>query len=74
LGVISNAQLNLFIVRVFNDSGEWTFGSDLVAAAQECVNAGANVISMSLSRAEGPGMSEKQLAALSFCDAPVIDY
>lgn len=72
MGVISNAQLNLFIVRVFNDSGEWTFGSDVVAAAQECVNAGANVISMSLGRVEGPGMSDKQLVALSCCDAGIV--
>ena len=59
MGVVSNAQLNLFIVKYLDDEGSGTFGSTLVAAAQECVNAGANVISMSFGRTEGPGTSEK---------------
>jgi hypothetical protein len=56
LGVVSNARLNLFIVKYLDDEGSSTFGSTAIAAAQECVNAGANVISMSFGRTEGPGV------------------
>lgn len=48
MGVTHNAQMNLFIVRVLDAAGDFTFGSNLVAAAQECVDTGANVISMSI--------------------------
>ncbi|WP_223669947.1 S8 family serine peptidase [Kangiella shandongensis] len=47
VGVMPNGNVNLHIIKVFNESG-WGYSSDLVAAADECVNAGANVISMSL--------------------------
>lgn len=48
VGVNPNGNLNLHIVRVFGDSGSWAYVSGLVAAADECEAAGANVISMSL--------------------------
>ena len=48
VGVTGSGQLQLHIVKVFNDSGSWAYGSDLVAAVDQCVTAGANVISMSL--------------------------
>jgi len=48
VGVNRNGQLQLHIVKVFNDSGSWAYGSDMVAAVDQCVAAGANVISMSL--------------------------
>ncbi|WP_305852102.1 pre-peptidase C-terminal domain-containing protein [Aliikangiella sp. G2MR2-5] len=48
VGVNPSNLLNLHIVKVFNDSGSWAYGSDLVAAVNQCVSAGANVISMSL--------------------------
>src|SRR5690606_33274414 len=39
----------LYIVKIFNNSGVWQTGqSNLGAAAQACRNAGANVLSMSL--------------------------
>lgn len=47
VGVMPNGNINLHIIKVFNESG-WGYSSSLVAAADECVNAGANVISMSL--------------------------
>ncbi|MCW8999829.1 MAG: S8 family serine peptidase, partial [Kangiellaceae bacterium] len=48
VGVNPSDLLGLHIVKVFNDSGNWAYGSDLVAAVNQCVNAGSNVISMSL--------------------------
>ena len=48
VGVSDNGELKLHIVKVFNDSGSWAYGSDLIAAVDQCVTAGANVISMSL--------------------------
>ncbi len=53
IGVNRNDQVGLHIVKVFNNSGNWGYGSDLIAAVNQCVDAGANVISMSL----GGGMS-----------------
>ncbi len=48
VGVNAGGNLNLFIVRVFGDSGAWAYSSTLVDAATRCQNGGANVISMSL--------------------------
>lgn len=48
VGVIRNAQANLYIVRVFNDYGNWVWGSILAAAADICADAGSNVINMSV--------------------------
>jgi serine protease len=38
----------LHIVKVFNNEGDWTPTSDIAAAAEECVDAGASVVNMSL--------------------------
>ena len=48
VGVNPGNNLNLHIVKVFNNSGNWAYGSDLVVAIDQCAAAGANVISMSL--------------------------
>ncbi|TQV81443.1 S8 family serine peptidase [Aliikangiella coralliicola] len=48
VGVNPSGNLGLHIVKVFDDSGSWAYGSDLVAAINQCTAAGANVISMSL--------------------------
>lgn len=47
VGVVSNQMLKLHIVKVFDASG-WAYSSTLTNAVTKCVNAGANVISMSL--------------------------
>jgi len=47
VGVHSNNSLKLHIINVFGDS-DYVSESDIVSAAFKCVNAGANVISMSL--------------------------
>ena len=49
MGVNRNGQLRLHIVRVFDSTGE-SYSSDIVSYIQECVNAGANVVSMSFGR------------------------
>lgn len=48
IGVLPNERINLHIVKVFGDSCGWTYSSSLAAAANQCAQAGANVISMSL--------------------------
>ncbi len=48
VGVNPSGRLGLHIVKVFNDSGSWAYGSDLIEAVNQCKNAGATVISMSL--------------------------
>ncbi|MBL4940194.1 MAG: S8 family serine peptidase [Colwellia sp.] len=48
VGVNPSGQLGLHIVKVFNDSGQWAYGSDIVAAINQCETAGANITSMSL--------------------------
>jgi len=47
VGVNPNRKINLHIVKVFS-ADEWTYTSTLIAAANKCGDAGANVISMSL--------------------------
>jgi subtilisin family serine protease len=51
LGVVgvTPGTVNLYIVRVFGDAGEWIYASTLIDAANKCYAAGANIISMSLS-------------------------
>jgi serine protease len=49
LGVIGVAPgVNLFIVRVFGDSGNWAYASNLIHALNQCELAGADIVSMSL--------------------------
>jgi len=38
----------LHIVRVFGDDGDWAWSSSLIQAVQACVDAGSNIVSMSL--------------------------
>ncbi|UAA40451.1 S8 family serine peptidase [Paraneptunicella aestuarii] len=46
-GILPNSNVNLHIVKVFNESG-WAYSSDLVNAVQKCQTAGADVVNMSL--------------------------
>ena len=48
VGVNSGGVLNLHIVKVFGDDGIWAYSSSLIAALDECRQANANVVSMSL--------------------------
>ncbi|MFT4926018.1 MAG: serine protease, partial [Phenylobacterium sp.] len=57
-GVIGMAPgVPLHIVKVFNADG-WGYSSDLSAAAQQCITAGANIITMSLGGAEANSLEE----------------
>jgi len=47
VGVLPNGA-NLYVVRVFDDSCRWIYVSGLVDALNRCINAGANIVSMSL--------------------------
>ncbi|MEF1228543.1 S8 family serine peptidase, partial [Vibrio fortis] len=46
-GVMPNQNVNLHIVKVFNEAG-WGYSSSLVKAVQTCADNGANVVNMSL--------------------------
>lgn len=49
IGVIGVApNVSLYIVKYFNDQGDYTYASDLIAASNTCAENGANIISMSL--------------------------
>ena len=48
VGVNPSGNLNLHIVKVFDSAGDWAYGSDMIGAVDQCVAAGANIISMSL--------------------------
>lgn len=49
VGVLPNAAVNLHIIKVFGSNCSWAYSSTLINAANLCRDAGANVISMSLS-------------------------
>ncbi|WP_417362309.1 S8 family serine peptidase [Gallaecimonas pentaromativorans] len=61
VGVSGSGNIGLHIVKVFNNSGNWAYGSDLVGAISQCENAGADVISMSLG---GPDSSTSERNAM----------
>lgn len=48
VGTIGNGQAGVHIVKIFNNSGNWTYASDLIQGIQSCQNAGAKVVNMSL--------------------------
>jgi serine protease len=50
LGIVgvTPGTISVYIVKVFDNNGDWTNSSDLIDAANRCADNGANVISMSL--------------------------
>jgi serine protease len=66
VGIMPNNTINIHMVKVFNDDGNWAYGSDMIAAIEQCVNAGANVISMSLG---GPEQSNAERQAFEEASA-----
>ena len=40
--------VNMHIVKIFNDNGDWTYASDIISAITQCQNAGSDVVNMSL--------------------------
>lgn len=76
VGVVPDGSLDLHIVKVFGDnnwtSGScgWSYASDLVAAADSCAQAGADVINMSLGG--GGATSAEQQAFQNLLDANIL--
>ena len=50
VGVVPTGDMQLYIVKVFNNSGGWAWTSSIFAVVEACVGAGSNVASMSLGR------------------------
>jgi len=60
VGILPNTNVNLHIVKVFNEEG-WGYTGELVDAVDTCVNNGAKVVNMSLG---GAGSSNTEKNAL----------
>lgn len=60
VGILPSTNVNLHIVKVFNESG-WGYSGDLSDAVDTCVNNGAKVVNMSLG---GSGSSSTEKNAL----------
>jgi serine protease len=69
VGIMPNTNVNLHIVKVFNEAG-WGYTGELVDAVDTCVNNGANVINMSLGGG-GSSITEKN-ALQAAADAGVL--
>ncbi len=55
VGVNRNGELKLFVVKLFDNNGDFAWRSDLVAAVEICVDNGSNIVNMSLG---GGGFSQ----------------
>eukprot|EP00588_Corethron_pennatum_P003048 CAMPEP_0194299106 /NCGR_PEP_ID=MMETSP0169-20130528/60534_1 /TAXON_ID=218684 /ORGANISM="Corethron pennatum, Strain L29A3" /LENGTH=643 /DNA_ID=CAMNT_0039049169 /DNA_START=639 /DNA_END=2567 /DNA_ORIENTATION=- len=53
VGINPAENMSLHIIRIFNDEAKKVWASDVIASVQECVDAGSNVINMSLGRPSG---------------------
>ncbi len=56
---VTPGAVSLYIVKVFNNDGNWTLASDLVDAIYRCADAGADVVSMSLGGSRSNGKEER---------------
>lgn len=45
---VTPGEVSLYIVKVWGDNGQWVYSSTLIDAATRCLNAGAQVVNMSL--------------------------
>ncbi len=61
LGVVgvTPGAVSLYIVKVFDNNGNWTLASDLVDAIYRCADAGADIVSMSLGGSLSNGREER---------------
>ncbi|WP_158681437.1 S8 family serine peptidase [Pseudoalteromonas sp. T1lg88] len=62
VGLVSDHSLDMHIVRVFAGNGAWAYASDLAHAINECEQAGANIISMSLGGTFSSPLEERAIA------------
>ncbi|MCU7554478.1 S8 family serine peptidase [Alteromonas sp. ASW11-19] len=58
--------VSMHIVKIFDDSGSWTYASDLIEAINQCQAAGSNVVNMSLGG--GSSSTAEQTAMQGFVD------
>ncbi len=66
LGVVgvTPGTVQIYVVRVFGDSGTWAYSSTLIDAAYKCRDAGANIISMSLGGSRSNNTEKNGFASL----------
>lgn len=62
---VSPGKVNIFMVKVFGDVGNWVYSSTLLHAAQQAKLGGANIISMSLGGGAPSSSEESGLNQLS---------
>lgn len=62
-GLLPNQNVNLHIVKVFNESG-WGYSSTLVRAIQTCADNGAKVVNMSLGGSQSSRTEQNAMNAL----------
>ena len=67
VGVNPSGLLNVHNVKIFDNSGTWAYGSDLIVAIGQCSDAGANIISMSIGG--GDVSATEEAAFVAFTDA-----
>ncbi|WP_423186441.1 S8 family serine peptidase [Alishewanella sp. d11] len=70
VGVIGSGQSGIHNVKIFNDSGNWTFSSNLIQAIQSCKDAGSKVVNMSLGGSQGN--ASEQNAMQQFLDGGML--
>lgn len=66
LGVVgvSPGKVAIHMVKVFGDTGNWVYSSDLLAAARQAASAGSKIISMSLGGSRSSGTENRGLGDL----------
>ncbi|WP_125562088.1 S8 family serine peptidase [Pseudoalteromonas rubra] len=62
--------VDLHIVKIFDDNGQWTYASNLVNAIQQCKDGGAQVVNMSLGG--GNYSNSENTAMQNFVDGGMI--
>ncbi|WP_181405177.1 S8 family serine peptidase [Aestuariibacter sp. GS-14] len=62
--------VSLHVVKVFDDTGTWAYASDLISALDQCQDAGANIVNLSLG---GTSRSAAEEAAFqAFADSGML--
>ncbi len=64
VGVLPNQNINLHIIKVFNEAG-WGYSSDLADAVETCAANGADVVNMSLGGAGSSTNESNRLATVA---------
>ena len=62
VGIFPNEQADIYVYKIFNNSGNWPTASDIIVAAQACADNGSQVINMSLG---GGGSSNTEANAFT---------